>query len=331
MLSNIRKFLFIIPCMILGIFLSSGIETLAADAKLLDSNKVVIGNESKENTYYFSNSNVWELAADYDAVKSWDTYLKWRVIKPDGKATKWSSKDYYVDNKGKFTIGDYTSLSYTETVDVSSRISAAPDATYYIDIDYYGQLIFSWDQNKDETIKVIVSNSDDNFNFPSASISYDSVNNKVNVNASVEKDNKKYGIITNIKYFFSTESKDLNDDQYKFSVEFANSTANGNASFVPSSNVTAEIEGADSSYKYVYVMVTSGNGYSKIVKFDIANQVENENVNQQVPTSDQSNSKSGLFDYNFGELILLVLVVVLILSCALIITQKIVDYKKRLY
>ena len=42
-------------------------------------------------------------------------------------------------------------------------------------------------------------------------------------------------------------------------------------------------------------------------------------------------SETGLFDYDFGELILLVLVVVLIVSCALIITQKIIDYRKRLY
>ena len=79
MLSNIKKFLFIIPCMILGMFLFNGTDALAADARLLDANKVVIGAKNKENTYYFSNSDKWELQADFEAIKEWGfikgTYL----------------------------------------------------------------------------------------------------------------------------------------------------------------------------------------------------------------------------------------------------------------
>ena len=77
-------------------------------------------------------------------------------------------------------------------------------------------------------------------------------------------------------------------------------------------------------------MVVSGNGYPSIVKFDIVNEVATPNEDPVTPEANENND-TGLFDYGFGELILLVLVVILIVSCALIITQKIVDYKRRLY
>jgi len=61
----------------------------------------------------------------------------------------------------------------------------------------------------------------------------------------------------------------------------------------------------------------------------LCKQIDNGDSNVQQESN--TNTDTGLFDYDFGELILLVLVVVLIVSCVLIITQKIVDYKKRLY
>ena len=115
MFRKMKKVLFVVPCMIFCFFLFSGSKTLAADAKLLDSTAVYVGSQNKANTYYFTTGVNWELKASFSAIKEWDTYLQWRVVRPDGKATAWSKKDYYVDNQGKFTIGNYTKLAYTTT------------------------------------------------------------------------------------------------------------------------------------------------------------------------------------------------------------------------
>ena len=86
----------------------------------------------------------------------------------------------------------------------------------------------------------------------------------------------------------------------------------------------------NTEYKYVYVLVDTGNDYENILEYNISTQQSEEKEPEHSNSKDQG-SETGLFDYDFGELILLVLVVLLIVSCALIITQKIVDYKKRLY
>jgi hypothetical protein len=114
----------------------------------------------------------------------------------------------------------------------------------------------------------------------------------------------------------------MNNSQYK-----------ENIAITQGARVDETIEKVDGA-KYLYVMAKTGNNYSKIVEYDI-----DDNQKQQTPqkpadntdAKDNQNDDSGLFDYEFGELILIILVIVLIVSCALIITQKIVDYKKRLY
>ena len=92
----------------------------------------------------------------------------------------------------------------------------------------------------------------------------------------------------------------------------------------------------DDTADKLYLLVTTPHGYETLVSYDMTANQGGSSVNQ-VPSSNgqqnlnNSNDKDGLFDYDFGQLILIVLVVVLVVSCALIITQKIVDYKKRLY
>ena len=334
MLSNLKKMLVLIPCMILGLFLASSLEVYAADAVLVDETRVNIGGDNKENTYYFSNSKTWEFKAEYDIVWDYDTLLQYRVVRPDGSATAWID-DYYVDKGGVFVINDYTALSYTEKVDVSKRVSVAPAATYYVDIEYFSEYSrWSWtrkNQNKGEIIKIIVSGEDDTLNTPTANIKYNNQEKKYTVEASILKDGKGYGIITSSSYYFATEVKN-NDKIYDFNQNKQNSVHKGDLKFTPASTITATFDAVESEpYKYVYAIVTTGNGYSKVVRYDIENSTSTPEQNYTEETDNSQDKPTGLFDYGFGELILLVLVVVLIVSCALIITQKIVDYKKRLY
>lgn len=330
MLANLKKMLVFVPCMILGLFLLNNASVSAADAKLLDANKVVIGEENRENTYYFTNSRAWEFRADFNVVADWDTYVTYRVITPDGRATAESDKINYVNTGGKFSISDITALNYSETVDVSARSSVAPAGTYYVDIKYYGAYLFvKWDQKKDETIKIVLGD-DGTLSLPTINIAYDSATNKYKVDASVMKGDKGYSVITNVDFYFSMDAVDNQVSTFYTNLASAEDKAKLAIS-VPTSATSHEISGVEGKqYKHLYVMVTTANGYSKIAAYDMETGTDNV-VDEDKKTELGDEDGSGLFDYDFGELILLVLVVVLIVSCALIITQKIVDYKKRLY
>lgn len=333
MFKNLKKFLVLIPCMVVAFFLFTNSKALAGDAVLLGADSVTVGSQSKENTYYFSNSSTWEFQASFKAIKDWDTFLKWRVVRPDGMATNWSKKDYYVDNNGKFIIGDYSSLSYNVNVGLAGRTSVAPLSTYYVDIEYYGELIVSWHQEeKDETIKVVVAENDTEAT-PVVNLSYNSSTNKYTVNASFKKEG--YGIITSVEYFYANDQKSVNN-YANFTTEMNKASKKGNLSVSPSNKVSGVING-ETGARELYVAVKTGNGYVSIVSYEVGsgnNSGNNQNQNNgPVDTTPQQNDEGGdgLFDYDIGELILIVLVIVLIVSCALIITQKIVDYKKRLY
>ena len=335
MLRSLKKVLIWLPCMIFCLFIFTGVNVSAADAVMTDAHKVVVGEESRENTYYFTKHISWEFKAEFNLISEWDTFLKYRVIRPDGKATPWSDRQEYVNNGGKFHISDYTSLDYSQTVDVSARNSVAPAGTYYVDIKYYGAYLFvEWDQNKDETIKVIVGDID-SFSFSKADLTYNSGIKEFNIEAAVQNENGKgYSIIENVRYYFSQVA--VENVVSNFIANMKNSPINGSLEFIPSSSVNVSIDRPeDESYKYLYVMVSDGNGNSRILSYDLTEQtvpdapVDGNNPDGVVNNPDDSST--GVFDFNFGELILLVLVVVLIVSCALIITQKIVDYKKRLY
>lgn len=335
MFSRLKKMLIIVPCMIFGLFLFNDVSALAADAVLLESNKVVVSEENvKQNTYYFTNDLAWEFQAKFDLIKDYDTFLKYRVVRPDGKATAWSGKEYYVDHNGKFNIGNYTALSYTESVDISSRVSIAPAATYYVDIEYYGESfrLVSWNQNKGETLKIVVGGSDDSLNLPVVNLTYDDTTKEYSVVASILKDGVGYSAITTVDYYFSSEVKE-NNSTFDFYKNKEKSSVNGSVDFAPANSIDVKFKGDenDTASKYVYVIVTTGNGYSQIVQYDIENDVAVEDGVKDDQYQSSNNNDTGLFDYDFGELILLVLVVVLIVSCVLIIAQKIVDYKKKLY
>lgn len=339
MLRSLKRLLVIIPCMILGLFLASNVSVSADGVYLVGTNNSAVVGESntKENTYYFTSSREWIMKVkDYNASSfgGRDTFLYYRVVKPDGKASAWV-KETYINNGGKFNV-NIDSLSYTETVDLSSRSSVAPAVTYYVDVRYTAGYVFGLfesDQDKDETIKVIYVDAKNYSDFlPTITLTRDGTTNNYKINASIVKDDKAYGLITNVKYFYSTESLNL-ASEIKVALVF-NSSYNlasnkGSFDFTPSSSVELLIENLEETDGYIYALCETGNGYSAVVKYNIETKEESGRTDTTTPVKDDTSS--GLFDYNFGELILLVLVIVLVVSCALIITQKIVDYKKRLY
>lgn len=332
MLRSLKKALFIIPCMVMAFFLFNGVSALAKDAYLTNSVKVAVGDESRENTYYFSNSPSWTIYSKSNIITDYDTFLRYRVINPNGKATAWSDKQFYPDTKDKFTINDFNSLAYTEDVDLSTKTSIAKDATYYVELKYYSSFLhlFDSDQNKDEVVKIIVPNANDALNIPNLKVTYNDTSNKFDVVVNfVDSDNNEVstGVVTSISYFFTNEEETMTT-KVDFKEKYQNATDKGMPRFTPGSKVVTSFDKVETSYKYVYVMSETGNGNYTTVKYDIV--TKGSDVVDQDKNSTSTND-SGLFDYKAGELILLVLVVVLIVSCALIITQKIVDYKKKLY
>ena len=329
MFKKIKKYLLIIPCMVFGMFLFSNVDVSANEAKLMRSTPVYVGDQTKSNRYYFSNDFLWEFQVEgYDAIWRGDAFVKWRVVNPAGMATSWqgSVKDTrYVDNNGKFSIKKYNELQYVENVGLSGRDSVAPGSTYYVDIQYYTFNLWpSHSKNMDETIKIVVgANLDGVAYIPTISVDYESASRNFAIVASVTDGNGKgTGIITNLKYFFSTQKR---DDVEKSSFSHSLSISYGNT-------VNASLQNTDTSSEYLYVLAESGNGYYSILEFDIENKSVTDTDDDKTPESNEDDEdKGGLFDYKFGEIILIVLVIVLVVSCALIITQKIVDYKKRLY
>ena len=54
MFKKLKKFLVLVPCMVVGFFLFSGSKAMAGDAVLINAvDTIVIGEENKENTYFF--------------------------------------------------------------------------------------------------------------------------------------------------------------------------------------------------------------------------------------------------------------------------------------
>lgn len=340
MFAKIKNFVILIPCMIFGLFLCSNLQAKALELTMSNSTVAVVGDETvKENKYYFTNSTSWSLLVkDYDGYFDGDTLLKYRVIKGDGTATDWSDYINFLNTKGKFNI-DMSKLSFTGTEDLSTRNSVAISSTYFVDVKYYTRFklmgvvpIFTKDQKKDETIKVIYNdNSNSEVYIPKVDVSYNSANDHyVLTGKVVDGNNNPVSVITEIKYFYTSDklsSLDFNefDKGYKESSEY------GVIDFEMDYQAETTIDRVDGE-DYLYILVKSGNGYMCIKEVDNkAKIVEDTGDNDKNPLTGDENDDTGLFDFEFGEFILLVLIIVLVVSCALIITQKIVDYKKRLY
>ena len=101
-------------------------------------------------------------------------------------------------------------LSFTGTEDLSTRNSVAISSTYFVDVKYYTRFklmgvvpIFTKDQKKDETIKVIYNdNSNSEVYIPKVDVSYNSANDHyVLTGKVVDGNNNPVSVITEIKYF----------------------------------------------------------------------------------------------------------------------------------
>ena len=332
MFGKLKKFLVLISCMILGLFLCGQVVE-ATEATLFGQNSIVIGEDSKDSKYYFTNSTSWTLKIrDYDKWVEYDTSLKYRVIKADGSATDWSDYEIYIDNSGNVYI-DITELPFVKTVDVSTKNTVAPGSTYFVEIQYYSSyLLWTENQNKDETIKIIYNdNRNSGLYTPNVTVAENSAQNKYDVSAKiVDTNNVGLGVVTEIKYVYTTEKLESLSVE-DFNEAYENNSNYGSLEFVANSVVNASIDKSEDAEKYLYVFVNSGNGHSVVKEFNTeSGSEEGSQENTNTPTVSDGDD-SGLFDYDFGEFILLILIIVLVVSCALIITQKIVDYKKRLY
>lgn len=332
MFRKMKKAVVLIPCMIFAFFLFNGTKAIAGNAKLIGAEVINIGNSNKENTYYFTKNSVWEFETDYKLITD-EIFLKWRVVRPDGRATEWSDKTPHIKQKGKFIISNYKSLAYTTDDDKSnSRFSVVPENTYYIDIMYYDQILWPIHKDKrDETIKVVVA-GDSAAMIPLANISYDASNDQFSLSASFAQAGQN--LISSVQYLFASDSTVITSPD-EFRAAYADKSITNKYSATVNSETYARTIESDSTADELYFLVSTPHGYEHLVSYDMTINQGGNSVTQTPSTNGQQNTNSnddkGLFDYDFGQLILIILVVVLVVSCALIITQKIVDYKKRLY
>ena len=346
---NFKKMLLLIPCMILGLFLFGNLNVSAEEWELVDCNdSVVIGEGSgNETPYYFTDDESWtfkmELLGDkwYNKYNKYAkyTYLTYVIIKPDGSATEESEKINFVNQNGSFTISDINAENYSRKEDVSQRVSVVEKGTYYVEIRYYSGFlgIKGWKPRGDVDVVRVVLGNDNSLGVPEVSVDFNKNTNEFTIEASSLVDGKGYSLIKDVEYYFSETSIENTVDTFIDNME---ASPLSNKSSFKKSSVTVNVEKPTEEYNYFYVMVTTYNGYSKIVAVDMSENDGDSSSDSNVQGSGSSNNqnlnnnnddKSGWPDFKLGELILLVLVVVLIVSCVLIITQKIVDYKKRLY
>lgn len=332
MFRKMKKAVVLIPCMIFAFFLFNGTKAMAGNAKLTGAEIITIGNSNKENTYYFTKDSIWEFETDYQIITD-EIFLKWRVVRPDGRATAWSDKTPHIKQKGKFIISDYKSLSYTTSDDKSSsRFSVVPENTYYVDIMYYDQILWPIHKEKrDETIKIVVV-GDSAAMTPLANISYDASNNQFSLSASFAQAGQN--LISSVQYLFASNSTVITNPD-EFQAAYADKAITNKYIETVNSQTYAKTIDSDSTADKLYFLVSTPHGYETLVSYDMTSNQGGNSVTQTPSSNGQQNTSTnddkGLFDYDFGQLILIVLVVVLVVSCALIITQKIVDYKKRLY
>lgn len=335
MFGKLKKFLVLVPCMILGLFLCSEVEVSAASTKVATvevDDKVYAGTEdTSENLYYFTNSgSITIKISNYQTgwAEGSDRALKYRVLNPNGTVTDWSDYYEYVSKSGKLII-NLDELTYREAKDDSERYSlrnvAAPKATYIIDIKYYGNptSFVKWfysEQKAGSTLKVVYNKPTDMIT-PNLSFTYNSASQEYKIKATTENTS----IITGIKLFYSNENLELGSFG-AIGEEFRKEN------FVEGSVVNFSVPQSEGEEKYLYVAVETGNKRWSYIKID--NQTKGSTVvpgDDLPPVVNDNADDTGLFDYDFGELILLALVIVLIVSCTLIIVQKIVDCRKKLY
>ena len=347
MFKNFKKLAVIVSCMVFGLFLFCGFDVSAKEAILTNDNAIVLRDDlDRENTYYYVPDDAnWSFKVeDGDP-----TLLRWRVVNPDGSASVWSD---YIDYtklslKSKFTVNFDKMGDYSETVDVSSRESIAKANTWYVDIEYwdtnnlFGKCTNNWlskcELKDSETIKII-KGKDVSVDL---NVTFNKQTRKATIIAKMQNSkNQGVGIINKLGYFYTNE--DLTGKADRVLEMFADTEANGVQTF-PQYNSYFNVSVTDinvSTNKYMVVVAESVNGqynYSIInltstadVQTPDTNEGKDDNETQtNINVNDDS---AGLVsDFKMGELILIVLLIVLIVSCALIITQKIVDYKKRLY
>lgn len=328
MFKKIKRFFILIPCMVLGMVLLNSMEVSAKrDPSVVDANTIYVGEENLENKYYFVNDNVITLEiSDYSTgwFENFDYHLRYRVVNPKGKTTEFI-KVVYTEMDGKFQI-DFSKLNYIDEEDISTRNSVAPGSTYYVDLKFYGGPWGMTHIDDDKALKIVyVDNAltDKTVYKPVVGFDFDSYK----VSASVVKDGVGVGIVTGVKYFYTNTKTDIDSLDRNAFAKIENVKV---ADFEASSEVAVQLDRSGDE-KYLYILVETGNGYDKVVEIDLKSKTSSDDNSTQTPPTSNEEGDSGLFDFEFGEYILLVLVVVLIVSCALIITQKIVDYKKRLY
>lgn len=340
MMTKLKKALIIIPCMVFGLFLCQTAKISANEAVLTNGKFTYVGDSSmKENKYYFATKETWEFKVnDYKTVADNDTLLRYRVIRPDGKATDWSDFIRYVDNKGNFTVNSST-LNYTKSVSLSDRNSVVPLSTYYLDIEYYSKVLFfkeKHQEEKDETVKIVVENTEkESYNTPKIEITRNPATNKYTIKSSVGEGDKAYTLITGSIYFFSKQSLELDNYDLFYDEAIKDLSVAGSSDFTPAAKTEFTIDGVDAEYKYLYVLSATGHSNYNIEGYNIVEDeptdIPEEENKSDLGNEEENTGNKGIMDWSIGELILVVLIVVLFVSCALIITQKIIDYKKRLY
>jgi hypothetical protein len=338
--------------MIFGLFLLNNTSVLAERAVVLNEDIDVIRGDDGEDVYYEAGPTSINIKVEDYSV----TLVRWRWVNPEGMATPWSDhKDISKvgKNYAKFSVDQPYSEEYTEVADLSNRESAAKAITYWLDIEYYktnswfGKCnadpflgVFGACELKDsESLRFVAADTANNVVI---NMEYNKKSKEVTVEAkALTKDNVGYGIITHISYMPSDKKltlaqvSELMKDDANGAIDLIN-YEDGNDEYGNyfKKNIS-NIDTKDYSYVYVKVETFNSNGitYYDAISLADGQSVEGFIDNGDDNDKDKSNKgdEGGLFsgEYGFGEIVLIVVVIILIIGCALLVVQKVVDYKKR--
>lgn len=316
-----KKIVILVPILIISFFVGFNNQINAADVQ-----DAYI--ESKIPDIYFNNKN--SITITTVRQKYFEHYIKYRVISPKGidpllpdkrMATDWIKKNHGEDAKTKlysFEINFnnlYFDLPFSE--ENTLEPSAVPAATYYIEIDYYRSIIVYSEKFASNSIKLVRVKEK-----PEIAI----VKNGTAYNAIATTT----GYLTEAKYFYSTinpremSQVALENGYNEYNGEYKKNITNE----INSGQLNLEVSelAAIGNEGYVYFLVKDGNENFAYNWINLSNGESGTNKGNTSGTDQQPNAAAK----KYGDIILIILVSILIITSSLMISQKIVDRKKHL-
>lgn len=259
----------------------------------------------------------WNLKAEVSIVKC-------DVLNSDGSCKEWNYYNYGNDNKTTDAINQKMKLKF-DSLNPSKGLVTVNGAklstlnsfygladTYFVVVRYKYNQLGSYKYYEPEIFNVVLLNDIDNIN--------------------ISKNGKKVTVtsgapLTEIKYFYS-----LNDQTAGFDYETEYSANSGVIEL--DANKLNQVKAINGEFSYEFEIEDKVGHYYVKIKDSLGrehiediNNIDNTKQDSPAVSTDNDN----IANTDVGKIILISLLVVLALSLILVIVQRIVDYRKKIY